>query len=45
MGGALAIHVCHRQMLPNVAGLIVIDVVEGIQIHFWKLYVPFVILF
>eukprot|EP00730_Choanoeca_flexa_P016023 TRINITY_DN7490_c0_g2_i2.p1 TRINITY_DN7490_c0_g2~~TRINITY_DN7490_c0_g2_i2.p1 ORF type:complete len:286 (+),score=36.67 TRINITY_DN7490_c0_g2_i2:486-1343(+) len=29
MGGAVAAHACQRQLIPNLSGLIVIDVVEG----------------
>jgi len=29
MGGAVAVHTAHRELLPTLAGLVVIDVVEG----------------
>jgi protein phosphatase methylesterase 1 len=29
MGGAIAAHACARGLVPNLSGLIVIDVVEG----------------
>lgn len=29
MGGAIAVHASHRQLVPTVVGLVVIDVVEG----------------
>lgn len=29
MGGAVAVHVAHKRTIPSLAGLVVIDVVEG----------------
>ena len=29
MGGAIAVHTAERNLIPSLAGLIVIDVVEG----------------
>ena len=31
MGGAIAVHTAERDLIPSLAGLIVIDVVEGRQ--------------
>lgn len=31
MGGAIAVHTATRKQLPSLAGLIVIDVVEGVK--------------
>jgi len=31
MGGAIAVHVASRQKLTSLAGLVVIDVVEGVK--------------
>jgi len=31
MGGAIAVHIASRQKLASLAGLIVIDVVEGLN--------------
>ena len=33
MGGAIAVHVAADRLLNTLAGLVVIDVVEGLQIY------------
>lgn len=33
MGGALAVHVAYRELIPSLIGLAVIDVVEGEKSH------------
>ena len=33
MGGAIAVHVAADRLLSTLAGLVVIDVVEGLQIY------------
>ena len=33
MGGAIAVHISVKRLLPTLEGLIVIDVVEGITIN------------
>jgi len=39
MGGAIAVHVASRQKLSSLAGLVVIDVVEGLNkpLRYFKL--------
>lgn len=39
MGGAIAVHTAERNMIPSLAGLVVIDVVEGQFTEFLFLYV------
>lgn len=35
MGGALAVHLAHRSVLPTLAAMVVIDVVEGLFRTYW----------